>query len=123
MRTKLLLMVGVILFSVMTSSCRLPVDVNLDRYPDLKLVIHKLDGSPFPGVSCKVLDPEDEATSNGNGEVTLMVYRDGQTVAVTFTFWQNTPDGTRQATDTKRFALKNRGLNVYNVTLQDRALY
>ena len=113
---------GVIVMLVMASGCRLPVDVNLDQAPDLKLIVVRSDGqTAFPGVKCEILDPPNNSTTNSAGEATLMVYTDHNRVTVTFTFWQRTPNGTRQQTAVRAFGL-HRGANHHKVALPDIAI-
>lgn len=122
MKRMYLVFIGVVLM-VMTS-CRLPLDVHLDRYPDLKFVVYRMDGSAFGGVEVTVADPLNSSTTNGGGEATLLVYRDGSYAYVSFKYLQRTPDVTRwMVAGPYAYGLPNRGLNIYAISLPDRALY
>jgi len=112
---KRLLFVGALL--VLFTGCRLPVDVNIDRYPGLQVLCYRsMDGRPFDGVSVSVLDPQNNATTDANGSATLLVYSQAGACDVTYQWWTRTP--MRERTATVRYGL-GKGLNVYQAVLND----
>jgi len=102
---------------LIATSCRLPVDINLDRYPGLQVVCYRsMDGRPFDGVSVEVRDPLNRSTTDGNGSATMLVYTQAGGCEVTYEWWTVTP--MRQRTATVGYPL-GKGLNVYAAVLND----